>query len=562
MKILALDLETTGLNFSSDVISIAVTANFGGNETPLVKSWLATGGDLFQKPTPIPVIVHELSCLIDQADIVALHNASFDLSFLFGKGLLRPEKIKGKIFDTLLTARMTGPRDSVSLESLCNHYKLSNDRWKRMKASRSNLRHLSVESVLEYNTLDAVNTLNLAEILWKESVAIYGESFTLRESDFCRVMAEIRVRGKALDRDSIASYEQRLLRQRRRILKYILFPVRIEGPNDRMGLIRHLKTHGFRDFKRTEKGNESVAKDELRAIITRLETTKREDLAMVCRAIQSVRHSEKILDTYLLPLVKEHADAEDRIHPSFTVGGTVTYRLSSSHPNGQNMPRELAHVLWQPYLSADYSQAELRLAAAYAQEPALAQAFAEGLDVHLDTAKRMFGEAQAAVKRSTAKNINFLSLYGGGAKTLSTRFNVPFDDATEFLRLHRQVYPHLHRATKTAQATWQERGYVKLLSGKRIYATKDDLQRSYKAFNNIIQGGVAELVKEAMLTLDGMGIPMLGQEHDAISFPIEVEREPIAEVMNAILPAHIATRTIPPIQMRVDFDVKGTKSRG
>ena len=109
-----------------------------------------------------------------------------------------------------------------------------------------------------------------------------------------------------------------------------------------------------------------------------------------------------------------------------------------------------------------------------------------------------------------------------------------------------------------AQTTWQERGYVKLITGKRIYATKNDLQRSYKAFNNIIQGGVAELVKEAMLTLDGMGIPMLGQEHDAISFPIEVEREPIAEVMNNVLPEAISSRTIPPIKMRVDFDVKGT----
>ena len=110
-KILSLDLETSGLGFNSDIISIAVAANFNGNESSLVKSWLVTGGDLFSKPSPIPVVVDELACLIDQADVVALHNAAFDLSFLFGKGLLLPNRVKGKVFDTLSTARMTGPRE-------------------------------------------------------------------------------------------------------------------------------------------------------------------------------------------------------------------------------------------------------------------------------------------------------------------------------------------------------------------------------------------------------------------------------------------------------------------
>ena len=557
-KLLSLDLETTGLGFNSDIISIACAANWGG-ESPLVKSWLVNGGDLFSKPTPIPVIVDELACLIDQAEVVALHNAAFDLSFLFGKGLLLPSRVKGKVFDTLSTARMTGPRDSVSLDNLCSFYKLGTDRWRAMKKARGNLSRLSVASVLEYNELDAINTLALAEILWKEAIAIYGQDFTLRESDYCRVMAEVRVRGKHLDREAMQSYEERSLRERRRLLKYILFPLQIEGPNDRMGLIKYLKRMGFYDFTMTEKGNESVGKDQLDDIIKRLEIVGTKQTIMVCRAVQRLRHSEKILSTYIQPLIEEHADAQDTIHPSFCVGGTVTFRLSSSHPNGQNMPRELAYILWTPYLSADYSQAELRLAAAYAQEPNLAQAFADGLDVHLDTAKRMFGEARAKEMRHTAKQINFCSLYGGGANTLSQRFNVPIEDAGEFLRLHRQVYPPLYRATRLAQTTWQERGYVKLVSGKRIYATRDDLERGYKAFNNIIQGGVGELVKEAMLQLDALGIPMIGQVHDAVEFPLDVDREVVRSVMDNILPDSIATRTIPPIQMRVDFDVKGTK---
>jgi DNA polymerase-1 len=279
---------------------------------------------------------------------------------------------------------------------------------------------------------------------------------------------------------------------------------------------------------------------------------------MVCRAVQRLRHNEKILSTYLIPLLEEHADAADLIHPSYTVGGTVTYRLSSSNPNGQNMPRELTSVLWTPYLSADYSQAELRLAAAYAQEPALAQAFNQGLDVHLDTARRMFGDEQARAKRKVAKNINFATLYGGSAKTLHIRYDIPLHEAYEFVRLHRKIYPALHRATRTAQEVWAQRGYLKLITGKRIYATPDDLERGYKAFNNIIQGGVGELVKEAMLALDAQGIPMIGQVHDAIEFPVDADRAAIAAVMDNILPEPIATRTHPPIRMQIDFETKGS----
>lgn len=890
-KILSIDIETSGLSWSSDIVSIGTARTFavpdGQGEHPAIESWSITGSDLFVQPTPIPVVVDRLGALIEEAEIVTMHNASFDLAFLLGKGLLTSNQVKGKLLDTLLTARMTGPRSSLSLASLCDEYKIGDSRWRGMKRWRANIQAVPMESVLEYNGLDALHTLSLAETLWPESTKIYGSAFTLRESDYCRIMAEIRCRGKPLDRPSVQRYTETVLRARRRMLKYILFPCRIQGPNDRTGLIKYLKRSGLDSIiPTTEKGNDSVSKDALDEIITYLKVWKSKEQLTVCLTVKKIRHMEKILSTYLHPLMEEHADVNDLVHPAYTVGGTVTYRLSSSHPNGQNMPRELSHVLWTPYISADYSQAELRLAAAYAQEPNLAQAFADGKDVHLETAALMFGKDKAKANRQTAKSTNFAcvpmttqaltptgwktyyelevgdlvmghrnenlvwtpvlekvyynqaplvelsnayfkavttpnhrwwgkkrrdgglkgryeedsfvttdnvnsehtlyvsypaltdhlldiapneaaivaylhvegcikrsaytgrtsqakgkrvgfvgyihqskpngiaeikkvldgipyrtfprkqdslltfsldpnylrdlwrrsmldtytleqfvlsldptqrsaffkavwvaegcasrntfftnkgttldalrlcaflegynptyqdnrkcigvclgkpyvtgqrltlqpldpapvwcirtatetwvmkqdqqisltgnTLYGGGPTTLVTRFKYQYDDALNFLRLHRQTYPRLHKYTRKAQQVWEKRGYVTLVSGKRLWATKDDLQRSYKAFNNVIQGGVGELVKEAMMQIDAVGIPMIGQIHDSVEFPLNFgqstvketvdAKETVEEIMNGILPETISTRTHPPIQMKVEFEKKGTRS--
>lgn len=566
-KIVAVDIETNGLGYNSSILTIGAAWNFDAGRLPgRGKAWSVAQADLFNSPDPLPKIMVELDGIVQEAELVTLHNASFDLSFLFKQGILQPTQVKGKVFDTLLTARMTGARDSLSLDWLCQKYGIGDSFWQGMKVKRTKLNKLPVQTVLEYNLLDAQYTLALAERLWDESVAIYGKDFTIRESDFCRLMAEVRVRGKELDLEAIEEHRAKLYRKRRRLLNWILFDphVGIQGANDRTGLIRYLKINGFYDFEQTEAGNESVSKDELRKVIARLKELDAPNLAMVCRTVQELRHIEKIMETYLVPLVNEHADGNGFVHPAFSVGGTTTYRLSSSEPNGQNMPRELAYVLWKPYLSADYSQAELRLAAIYAREHSLAQTFADGVDAHLDTAKRMFGEARAKQMRSVAKNINFATLYGSGPKTISQRYECTVDDAISFLNLHRQVYPSLHKATRLAQETWAKRKHLKLVSGKRLYATKDDLERGYKAFNNLVQGGVGELVKEAMLRLDAAGLPIIGQVHDSIEFRLPASpqedaemRQEIQNVMSSVLPEDFSNRTEPPIVMKADLEIKG-----
>lgn len=556
-KFLAIDIETTGLTWKDSILTVG--ASWDAPTGIQSQAWSLGMTDLFHAPYSAPLFITELADLCRQAEVIAMHNTVFDLSYLLGHGYLRVEDVKGKIFDTLVTARMTKARNSLSLENLCREYKIGEEWWSKFKGNRKNLRSIDVASVLQYNQIDAENTLHLARILWGESVQLYGEDFTRHESDFCRLMAEVRVRGKKLDQDATVQHWRDLNDKRRELLREVIFPVQIQGPNDRTGLIKYLRMQGYQDHQLsfTDKGNVSVNEDTLE----KLAATAKGEVKKVLEAILEVRHIEKITSTYLIPFLEEHADDEFRIHPSYTVGGTTTFRLSSQNPNAQNVPRELNQIIWDQYLSADYSQAELRLAAAYACERPLAEAFHAGKDIHSETALLMFGEVDPD-KRKIAKNINFCTLYGGGAKTLEERYHVPYQQGIKFIEKHRKVYPQLHRFTKLAQKKWEEEGYIKLVTGKRIFATRDDLKRAYKAFNNLIQGGVGELVKESMLALDQRGAKIIGQIHDSVEFQVgTVEEATIKEVMETILPEALAKRTHPPIRMRVDVEFKGGNHR-
>lgn len=557
-KILAIDLETTGLDFSCSILSIA--AAWRGATGIERKSWLVQGGDLFHTQVPTGQVIHELTVLIDQADVVTLHNASFDLSYLFKQGILFPSQLERKLFDTLLTARMTGPRESVGLASLCNEYKLADGYWLSLKAQSAHPTKMGTENLLKYNEMDAEKTLQLAEILWQESVNTYGEAFTLRESSFCNLMAEITCLGKELDRDATRDLLIEEKTKQRFVLREMLWPRQIKSANDKTGLIRWLRLKGYAetDFFYTDKGNVEADHDALEQMV---QLTPDGEVKEILTGVLLVRKSEKLCNTYLEPFLSDQSDALDLIHPHYTVGGTVTYRLSSSHPNGQNIPRELVNRIWSPFISADYSQAELRVGAAFAKELNLARVFEEGLDVHLYTSKEMFGEAKAKEMRPTAKNINFSTIYGGGAQTVHKRYGIPFDVAQDFIRRHKVIYPNLHKQMRVAMQLWKDRGYLVLpTSGKRIYATRDDLERGYKGFNNVVQGTVGELVKEAMLQLHTAGVPIIGQIHDSIEFPLGVDQDHIRSVMEGVFPENLSKRTNPNIVMRVDIDEKGVGS--
>lgn len=550
MKAVALDIETEGLVWSSRVLTVAASWRDDSGEIK-TKSWCVNAADLFHDTVPIPAIRHDLVRILAGKDLVIMHNATFDLSFLLGAQVLVEDDIRGKLFDTLLTARMTGPRESASLASLAVAYRVSNEQWLSKKKLRSNMGRVPVDTMLAYNEEDSKITLLLGERLWEEGVKIYSEDFLLRESDFCRLMASIRVRGKALDRDKISYLRERAATEKQHIYKDVLFPRKIEGANDRDGLLRFLTEHHITGLNRTDKGNFSLDEESL---IAALAEAHDPEANTIIAAVLRARHLDKSLSTWIDGMM-EHADGELRVHPNFTVAGAVSYRLTCSNPNLQAVPKEMD--IWTPQLSADYSQAELRIASMYAQENGLARAFASGEDVHMTTAKTMFGKTDKET-RTLAKRTNFASIYGSGDKGLAENTGLSLERARELRLLHQKIYPALNQMSRKAEQTWKSRGYVTLISGKRLYATKEDLEfRAYKAFNQLIQGSVAEIIKEAMLALDSMGIEINNQIHDSLEFDPDVDKAEVLRIMQGVVPDSIQSRTNPRIVMQVDAEIVG-----
>lgn len=585
-KTLCLDIETTGLLWTSDILSVGVSYR-NGDGSIHSNAWNVAARNLFYESQTVPQVRARLVPLVQQADLIIGHNLTFDLSYLFKLGLLDPEHVKGKLFDTLLMARMTAPHESVSLDNLCAEYQIGTMGWRAKKANRANLSKVDVESLLKYNKEDTLYNLLLGEHLWDLGKTLYDPAFMKRESEFCRVMAEIRVRGMGLNPHKVYDRVKEIHRQKQPVFQKYLWDQKIDGPNDRNGLLAWLDKHGLSTFVYTPKGGDSVNEDALHGLVqhlvekydpefdvagdvieeplyydSRLSRVRRKldqstrHIVDTLDAVLACRGWDKEINTWLLPLVETHGEEDGRAHALYTVAGTVSYRLNCSEPGLQAIP-DLD--IWEPHWVLDYSQAEFRLGALYAHFDELAELYAKGHDAHTITAMRIFKtDKPTKNQRKRGKTVNFASNYGAGPVRLAGQLGIPVEEAREFLHLYKEnLWPLFEMSTKVTKK-WEDTGYIKLWTGKRRWATRDEQKRhSYKAWNQLVQGGVAELAKEAMMALDARGIPMLAQVHDSIKFPPGIDIEEVRDIMVNALPEQIRRWTNPPIQMLVDHDMKG-----
>jgi len=255
-------------------------------------------------------------------------------------------------------------------------------------------------------------------------------------------------------------------------------------------------------------------------------------------AVKRYREAAKLLTTYIAPL-PELADREGRIHTTFNQNVTATGRLSSTNPNLQNIPvrTEVGKRIRTGFVapkgkvlvSADYSQFELRLAAALAGDEELVQDFNQGIDVHTKTAAEAFGMAMEDVtkeQRRAAKVINFGILYGMSIRGLSQAAGMSFAEAKEFIEnyfeLRKPIKAYLEKVLEKAR----REGYVETLFGRRR-PTPDVLSSNFvvrtgaerAAQNMPIQGTEADLMKKAMIRVDKVlpeGARLVMQVHDSL----------------------------------------------
>ncbi|TFG62232.1 MAG: DNA polymerase I, partial [Gemmatimonadales bacterium] len=267
----------------------------------------------------------------------------------------------------------------------------------------------------------------------------------------------------------------------------------------------------------------------------------------VPRLILEHRELDKLDSTYVrkLPLMVDPATG--RIHSSFNQTVAATGRLSSSDPNLQNIPirsslgREIRKGFVPAdgceFLSADYSQVELRILAHLSADPAFVAAFRDNRDIHRETAARIFGVTADDVSpgmRDQAKTINFATIYGQGPVALAAQLGIGRQEAAEFITSYFERFEGVANYLETKKEQAKSLGFVETLLGRRRYIpeirARNPGVRGFgerTATNSPIQGTAADLIKLAMIRiherLENTPASMLLQVHDELLFETPIE---------------------------------------
>ena len=260
------------------------------------------------------------------------------------------------------------------------------------------------------------------------------------------------------------------------------------------------------------------------------------------RRMLAYRELEKLRSTYVEALPTLADPATGRVHTSFNQAVAATGRLSSSNPNLQNIPirteigREIRHGFVAPpghlFLSADYSQIELRVLAHLSEDESFLAAFRGGVDIHRQTAALIFAVALEEVTpemRYRAKTVNFATLYGQGAFALARQLGITRAEAQAFIDSYFEKLGGIRAYLDEQVEMARRQGYVETLMGRRrtvpeLKSPNWNVRQAGEriARNTPIQGSAADLMKKAMIdvqqALDGAGseAAMLLQVHDEL----------------------------------------------
>jgi DNA polymerase-1 len=279
--------------------------------------------------------------------------------------------------------------------------------------------------------------------------------------------------------------------------------------------------------------------------------------------VREFREWKVALTTYYQRFLQEVVDGS--IHCNLKIHGTISGRLSCNDPNLQAIPRTTKVyrikdcIPARPgfvLLQADYSQAEIRFACHYSREEAMADLLRSGVNIHQAVADEL------GIPYDAAKRINFSIIYGIGAETLGQNLHIPEQRASSYLSRYHRKYPGFRRLYNSAEKFARSKRYLRLHTGRiRHFNYSDSVCPRHKASSNLIQGCVAELLRERQTAVDhelrSQGIRQLLQVHD--SAVMEVPEDGIHEVV-PIVRELMEEHTQFSIPMKVDISYGPTLS--
>jgi DNA polymerase-1 len=491
------------------------------------------------------------AALLDPAVPKALHDAKRVTRALLEMGL----DLRGLDCDTALAGYLSNPAERVpDLGSLVSQFLgLELDAEQALGATVGKQGAFDFDKGgpdLEAAGRRAVAVSRLAEPLTGKLEEQGGLDLYRRvELPLVRVLAKMEEAGIAVDRGYLAelgeSLRDRLASLEARIYQAAGAPFNINSAQQLREMLfdrLHLPV-----LKKTPKGAPSTDASVLQKMVNE---------HPVIEHLLAYRELEKLRSTYvdgLLPLICE----DGRIRCVFNQTGAATGRISSERPNMQNIParseegrtirRAFVASPGHTFVVADYSQIELRILAHLSGDPGLLEAFSAGVDIHTETASRVFGVATEEVGhdlRRRAKMINYGLLYGMEAYGLGQRLEISTDEAKEHLDAYFGQFPHVAAYMEGIVARARTDGFTTTLLGRRRYLpelTSDNYRirqtAERMALNAPIQGTAADIIKLAMVRLDAeleerrLRSAMLLQVHDELV--VEAPDEEIEAAIDA-----------------------------
>ena len=473
-------------------------------------------------------------------------NVKYDISVLLNYDV----QIKGPLFDTMIAHYLIQPdmRHNMDIlaETYLNYETISIETLLGKKGkNQKNMRDIAPKEVLNYAAEDADITFQLKGVFEPKLVETGVEKvFKNIEMPLVPVLARMEREGIKIDVHSLRSYSgelgETIIRLEREIIELAGRPFNVGSP-------RQLGEVLFDDLKLSDKPKKTKT-GQYATSEAILEGLRKKH--PIIESILNFRELKKLKSTYVDALPELVHKKTGRVHTSFNQTVAATGRLSSTNPNLQNIPirtqngrkvramfvpADENHVL----MAADYSQIELRVIAALAEDEAMISAFKNGEDIHKATAAKVFEvppEEVSREQRSNAKTVNFGIVYGVSAFGLSQQTDMSRKEAKAAIDGYFRTYPGIKEYMDKQVSIARDKGYVETITGRRRYLkdieSRNAVVRGHSernAVNAPIQGSAADIIKLAMIELDRsmrhakMKSKMLLQVHDELVFDARLD---------------------------------------
>lgn len=489
-------------------------------------------------------ILHEFAPVFLDISIEKIaHNMKYDLKVLHRYGI----HLEGPLFDTMIAQYLINPESKQGMDFLATYYlnyqpiSIETLIGKKGK-NQGNMADLRPEEISDYACEDADITFQLKLILEPEiqKPHLYHLFYEM-EMPLVTVLKDIEQEGIAIDTAALDQFSKELDVRITELDKEILSAAgetfNIDSPKQ-LGEILFEKLKISAKAKKTKTGQYATSEDILQ---------KHEHDHPIIPMILEYRQLRKLKSTYVDPLPTLCDKIDGRIHTNFMQTVTATGRLSSNNPNLQNIPvrtakgREIRRAFVArsadfQLMAVDYSQIELRIIAALAEDQNMIEAFKNGHDIHAATAAKVFHTTISEVtreQRSAAKAVNFGIIYGQSAFGLAQNLQISRTEAKQIIDAYFEQYPSIKSYMDKVIAQAREHGYVETIMKRRRYLpdihSANAVVRGFaerNAINAPIQGSAADIIKMAMVAVHeamskaNLKSKMILQVHDELVFDV------------------------------------------